>query len=192
MLQVTDEVPLTESLSCERTLTTVNCQKHCAELHAVRSASSRQTLWKQHRCVVTLAVWFGWHCQIPLAAGIPSSNVGECLFAHRKDCHPCHSAPSSPLGCATPIIPAPLPSSPPPFLFIAYLTSRSCGFPTPGLNVFLPSFPVPAWAQDLSGSSLGVRHAWSSDSSDAHTQTSLWRRETGRGLREECWGAWES
>lgn len=116
-------------------------------------------------------------CQIPLAVGIPSSDARKCLFAH------------SPKEILSPVsvralISSSLPFRSPlstsqhlraaPFLF----QSEHCGFSTPGpflcLSIFVPGFPGPPWAQELRGSSLGVRHARSSNHPDAHTQTSLW------------------
>lgn len=130
------------------------------------------------------------HCQIPLAVGIPSVMYeNACLpTAHGKYCHPCLSGPSSsflPHSGASlhPSIPVPCPSSPISHFPPPSLSSSLLGAAASPLMV-LSSYwlPVPPWAQDLGGSSLGVRHTWSSNRPETHTQTSLWRRETRREL----------
>lgn len=207
-LQLTDETHLPESMSSEQTVIFVTSRNTalsyvvCVHFHVAGSVSSRSEFPRSS--MAGSSCMRGWvrRCQIPLAVGTPSVMYeNACLpTAHGKHCRPCLSGPTSPFlphSGASLCTPSHLRASPISYLSTppsAYPTWECRGFPTHGplLCLTVPGSPVPPWAQDLGGSSLGVRRAWSSNHPETHTQTSLWRRETQMELRTEVLGAWES
>lgn len=148
-------------------------RSHCLTC-SIQTDSLEAAPWGHPACVVWLnAARFPWqqHMRMPVCPQPTGNTVTHVCLGLRFHLAPTgspslHLQSSLFLSLSLPCFISPFPLHPP----------------------FLPGFPVPPWAQDLGGSSLGVRHTWSSNRPDTHTQTSLWRRETRMGRRAEVLG----